>query len=661
MTFSQIKDYSYQIVDLRSKIQEYEATKYNRVVDTVSSDRVDRENLLDINSVIDSYIDERKKITGLSKIKYTTTGNNYDCLPYTVIDLKEVVDGAFLKPGNLFYHTVDGWDSLDVTNPDPILDPNLHASYETWGTDTVISGNIAYWNMDAVSNIPNEPTGVAYEWNKVDTSGWVASNCILTFSGGVLVNTITNSSNNIKRTVTSFVGTNFKTVKIRLRQTSGTLSGSFSFFGNEPAIRKDVTYTSPRLGEWKIVDIDMTTPTAGAWIGTSISNITIAFSASSGVYEISDIYVGNGAYSTGSLADNSGNGNHGTIYGATPVAGISGKALAFDGVNDYVENGYQDSTAYTLSAWIKRVGSGSAAQDIMYLNRSASGGRLILRILSNAITAICVDAALASKTITGPTVGESWTHLTVTHSGATMALYVNGDLVQSLATTLTSVYYNILRLGSQGAASGFFFSGTIDEPRIYNRALSAEEVYSLYHNKAGGPDCQVKSVTPVANSLMVRDASGITGVNGIKFPGTQAPSSDQNTLDDYEEGTFTPGITFGGASVGVAYTTQFGRYTKIGNRVFFEVSIVIAGKGSSTGNAKIAGLPFLSANYVDSRSQCSLRFVAITYTGYPNGTVFGNSNAVDLYESTEAGIFSSITDVDFTAAPAVNASGHYTV
>ena len=82
---------------------------------------------------------------------------------------------------------------------------------------------------------------------------------------------------------------------------------------------------------------------------------------------------------------------------------------------------------------------------------------------------------------------------------------------------------------------------------------------------------------------------------GISFPATASASSDANTLDDYEEGTFDPEVTFGGASTGLTYTSKAGFYRKIGGLVFFSFRIVLSAKGSSTGNAKIS-LPFPAAN-----------------------------------------------------------------
>jgi hypothetical protein len=82
------------------------------------------------------------------------------------------------------------------------------------------------------------------------------------------------------------------------------------------------------------------------------------------------------------------------------------------------------------------------------------------------------------------------------------------------------------------------------------------------------------------------------------FPATQVPSSDANTLDDYEEGTWTPVLTFdtpGNASI--AYSEQLGVYTKIGRIVFIQASIITSTFTHTTasGNIKITGLPFTTA------------------------------------------------------------------
>lgn len=79
---------------------------------------------------------------------------------------------------------------------------------------------------------------------------------------------------------------------------------------------------------------------------------------------------------------------------------------------------------------------------------------------------------------------------------------------------------------------------------------------------------------------------------GIAIGGT----GSANTLDDYEEGTFTPEIRIGGSTSGITNNSQVGQYTKIGRMVTLTGRVSISDKGSNTGAMTIAGMPFASQN-----------------------------------------------------------------
>ena len=103
-----------------------------------------------------------------------------------------------------------------------------------------------------------------------------------------------------------------------------------------------------------------------------------------------------------------------------------------------------------------------------------------------------------------------------------------------------------------------------------------------------------------ASTIGVGNATPAASGAGITFPAAISASSDVNTLDDYEEGTWTP--TFGGSGsdpTSVSYNTQEGTYTKIGNRVFVEffLSFTTFTGGSST--FYIRGLPFTGSGNGD--------------------------------------------------------------
>jgi hypothetical protein len=101
----------------------------------------------------------------------------------------------------------------------------------------------------------------------------------------------------------------------------------------------------------------------------------------------------------------------------------------------------------------------------------------------------------------------------------------------------------------------------------------------------------------VTDSLVVLKGGSTSATGtGITFPATQSASSDANTLDDYEEGTFTADLNIGGATTGITYTGRAGKYTKIGNLVYVSLGVTLSSKGSLTGSITISGLPFASAN-----------------------------------------------------------------
>ena len=121
-----------------------------------------------------------------------------------------------------------------------------------------------------------------------------------------------------------------------------------------------------------------------------------------------------------------------------------------------------------------------------------------------------------------------------------------------------------------------------------------------------------------ATTIGVGGATASASGSGITFPASFSNSSDAQTLDDYEEGTFTP--TLGGNTT---YTTQVGRYTKLGNTVtcVWEIQVNTLGTGSTVSPF---GFPFaessgtLSAGSIGFFSSLATSVVSMTYT--LNGT-----------------------------------------
>jgi hypothetical protein len=118
--------------------------------------------------------------------------------------------------------------------------------------------------------------------------------------------------------------------------------------------------------------------------------------------------------------------------------------------------------------------------------------------------------------------------------------------------------------------------------------------------------------TKFPTTIGVGNATPSTSGSGVSFPATQSASTDANTLDDYEEGTWTPTYTTDGNNfTSVTYTFNNGSYQKIGNTVY--ISGILRTNaitvGIANGNVLIGGLPFTVAT-ADPRGVISLGYSA---------------------------------------------------
>ncbi|MEP7241366.1 MAG: DUF2793 domain-containing protein, partial [Devosia sp.] len=198
--------------------------------------------------------------------------------------------------------------------------------------------------------------------------------------------------------------------------------------------------------------------------------------------------------------------------------------------------------------------------------------------------------------------------LAVLQAGAWTSFVSNGGTgLAKLGINATADLTNRLAVGAD--ASLFTHDGTSHRLKLNKATAGDTASIILQDNGSGraeiglaGDDALHVKVSPNGSSwfeaLTVAQASGLVSlpIGQLAFPATQNPSANANTLDDYEEGTWTPTILFGGAAVGIAYGTALGRYTKVGRLVVATANIVLTSKGSSTGGAQIGGLPFTSPN-----------------------------------------------------------------
>ena len=206
----------------------------------------------------------------------------------------------------------------------------------------------------------------------------------------------------------------------------------------------------------------------------------------------------------------------------------------------------------------------------------------------------------------------------------------------ALQIGLGTTIYNNSAVNGSFFGSNYFYNGTNN---IYKNTGTATA-----YGQVNGAHTFFTAPSGTAGNAVTFTESVRIDANGIKFNGDTAAA---NALNDYEEGTWTPGITFGGASVGATYTVNTGTYTKIGRQVTVNGYIFLSSKGSSTGSAQITGLPFAIPNNNANYSAPSFRFSNITFSGQFVGYGDINSTNIDLNQVTLLGALTAITDTNF--------------
>lgn len=159
------------------------------------------------------------------------------------------------------------------------------------------------------------------------------------------------------------------------------------------------------------------------------------------------------------------------------------------------------------------------------------------------------------------------------------------------------------------------------------------------------------------NSDKTAAASSLMGVR----PGN-VDIDDYRVLDWYREGPFAPTILFGGAETGNVYSTRSGRFTRIGNRVAFDIYAVLSTKGSATGSVTVGGLPYPSnAANVGAYSVRLISGAAGTQDAGICASMGGSASAVGLFRGDAGGSTVALADTNFTNTTAVIISGTYEV
>ena len=244
------------------------------------------------------------------------------------------------------------------------------------------------------------------------------------------------------------------------------------------------------------------------------------------------------------------------------------------------------------------------------------------------------DSALAMSTsrvgigTATPTAGLE----VITDGSSLNALRLSSSRAYNLSTE-TAIVFRYLE-NTTDYVSGALLVAAKDNTTINNESGNLQ----FYTNNAGSVGERMR----ITSDGYLRMAAS-TG--GIQFNGDTAAA---NALDDYEEGTWTPIVTFGGNSVGQTYSANQGTYTKIGRQVSVTCYVEFSNKGTSTGAGVLTGLPFTAGSgtaFFGAPSVGDIR--NITFLGILGFYSNQGQTTITMGQTSTLGAFTVLNDTNF--------------
>jgi hypothetical protein len=236
-------------------------------------------------------------------------------------------------------------------------------------------------------------------------------------------------------------------------------------------------------------------------------------------------------------------------------------------------------------------------------------------------------------------------------SGGTLVV---GTTASPTAGVLSRPPLYVKQFNNSSAFSGMHIEASSDDSILgigYNG--SNFQIGTSYRSTGAYKD--ITFSTTNAERMRITSAGVVELTSGqLKFPAAQLASTDVNTLDDYEEGTWSPNV--GGNAT---YNNQDGRYTKIGNTVFVEAHLNINVLGTGSTNL-LSGLPFAAGTVVEGGATINYFAGLAVNVIQPVMAVNSGTTTMLIYSRTTAGTASSGVSI-FGNAARIYFWGHYLV
>jgi len=347
-------------------------------------------------------------------------------------------------------------------------------------------------------------------------------------------------------------------------------------------------------------------------------------------------------------------GNLASVAGGSSTQVQYNNAGILGGITGATTNG----TVLTLTTPVLGAATGTS----LALGGATLGSNALAVTGTTALSGLLTAAGGVSSTLTTDAT-SSTTGSIISAGGISCqkALFVGTTATLGIGTTPASITLN--GQSGTGAAKGWailpqvagvaagiigsesYVFGSSDTNLVIQAATSKS--IKLFGG-AGGSGLTISS-TGTATFDGLIDISGASA-GQIKFPATQNASANANTLDDYEEGTFTPVFSFAGGTTGMA-TNCSGTYVKIGKVVTASIFLILTTKGSSTGQARFASLPFTTVANQYGAGCVVNNFYNMTLTGQiaVNAWNTAGTSVLDCWALND-GTMSALTDTAFSAS-----------
>jgi len=220
-------------------------------------------------------------------------------------------------------------------------------------------------------------------------------------------------------------------------------------------------------------------------------------------------------------------------------------------------------------------------------------GGTTYKVTPNQLLGAGGTATLASATITGAATVGTTLGVTGAISGASLALSGAGAGFTVIATSGNAL--NQIERSTNIQLAGFQLRTLATNDWYFGLRETADSDFHLF---SYGLSADVVKIARATGNVTISTGNVVIGTaaKGIDFT-TSADGSGTVTaelLNDYEEGTWTPVLGGSSSTSGQTYTTQAGRYTKIGRQVICTFEVQLLTVGTIVGNPVIAGLPFTS-------------------------------------------------------------------